>query len=131
MNTLKVAAIVSFLFFSFVTTSAFAEAPAAPSSINPNDHAALANYYEGLAKEVSEKLEASQQELNKYEDHPSHYGRQGQNLKSHLQANIREYKKELAEDLQEAELHRKMSASEQDRQFNKAEADVSGASVVR
>lgn len=130
MNTLKATTIISILLFGFVTTSAFAEAPAAPSSINPNDHVALANYYEGLAKEISEKLEAYQQQLNQYEDHPYYYGRQGQNLKSHLQANIREYKKELAEDLQEAELHRKTAAGGQDKQFNKAKADL-GETVIR
>lgn len=130
MNTLKATAIISILLFGFVTTSAFAEAPAAPSSINPNDHAALANYYEGLAKEISEKLEAYQQQLSQYEDHSYYYGRQGQNHKSHLQANIREYKKELAEDLQEAELHRKIAAGGQDKQFKKAKADL-GETVIR
>lgn len=130
MNTLKVTAIVSLVVFGFVASSASAEVPAAPSSINPNDHVALANYYEGLAKEVSGKLETNLQKLNDYEDHPYYYGRQGQDLKSHLQANIREYRKELAEDLQEADLHRKIAAGEQNQQFNKAQADI-GAAVVR
>ena len=129
MNTLKVTAIVSLVVFGFVATSAFAEVPAAPGSINPNDHVALANYYEGLVKEVSAKLETNQQKLNDYEDHPYYYGRQGQDLRSHLQANIREYKKELAEDLQEANLHRKIAASEQGRQFSKAEANVGDVAV--
>lgn len=130
MNTLKVTAIVSLVVFGFVASSASAEVPAAPSSINPNDHVALANYYEGLAKEVSGKLETNLQKLNDYEDHPYYYGRQGQDLKSHLQANIREYRKELAEDLQEADLHRKIATGEQNQQFNKAQADI-GAAVVR
>ncbi|HRB98275.1 MAG TPA: hypothetical protein PKY67_11275, partial [Nitrosomonas sp.] len=77
MNRLKVTAIASLVAFSFAATSAFAEVPAAPSSINPNDHVALANYYEGLVKEVSAKLETNQQKLNDYEDHPYYYGRQG------------------------------------------------------
>lgn len=123
MNTLKVTAIVSLLAFGFIATSLFAEAPAAPDNINPNDHVALANYYEGLAKEISAKLETYQQELNEYENHPYYYGRQGQDLNSHLQANIRGYEKELAEDLQEAELHRKVAA-EQDKQFKAAKANV-------
>jgi hypothetical protein len=129
MNRLKVTAIASFVTLSFIATSAFAEVPAAPSSINPNDHVALANYYEGLVKEVSAKLETNQQKLNDYEDHPYYYGRQGQDLRSHLQANIREYKKELVEDLQEAKLHRKIAASEQGRQFSKAEANVGDVAV--
>ena len=129
MNSLKVTAVASIIFFGVVTTSAFAEVPAAPSSINPNDHVALANYYEGLVKEVSAKLETNQQKLNDYEDHPYYYGRQGQDLRSHLQANIREYKKELAEDLQEANLHRKIAASEQGRQFSKAGTNVGDVAV--
>ena len=127
MSTLKVTAIISLFAFYFVTTSAFAEVPVAPDSINPNDHAALANYYEGLAKEVSAKLETNQQRLNDYEVHPYYYGRQGQDLSSHLQANIREYEKELAEDLKEATLHRKIAEMEQDRQFNNAKVNVGDA----
>lgn len=46
MNTLKITKIVALVAFSFFVTSTFAEAPAAPSSINPNDHVTLANYYE-------------------------------------------------------------------------------------
>ena len=130
MNSLKVTAVASLIFFGVVTTSAFAEVPAAPININPNDHATLANYYEGLVKEISEKLEGYKQELNEYEDQPYQFGRQGQDLKSHLQANIREYQKELAEDLQEAELHRKIADGNQDRQFNKAEAEI-GKAVIR
>lgn len=124
MNTLKVTAIISLFVFCFVATSALAEVPAAPDSINPNDHAALANYYEGLAKEVSEKLETNRQKLNDYEEHPYYYGRRGQDLKSHMQANIRAYEKELTEDLGEATLHRKIAEMGQDRQFNNAKADV-------
>ena len=127
MSTLKVTSIISLLAFYFVATSAFAEVPAAPSSIDPNDHAALANYYEGLAKEVSAKLEANQQKLNDYEVHPYYYGRQGQDLSSHLQANIREYEKELAEDLKEVTLHREITGMGQDRQFNNAKANVGEA----
>jgi uncharacterized protein (DUF2252 family) len=127
MSTLKVTAIISLLAFYFVTTSAFAEAPSAPDSISPNDHAALANYYEDLAKEVSTKLETNQQKLNDYEVRPYYYGRQGQDLTSHLQANIREYEKELAEDLKEATLHRKIAEMEQSRQFNNAKANLGEA----
>ena len=114
MKALKLKVIASLL-FGFFATSVFAEAPAVPSSINPNDHAAVANYYESLAKTVSEKLEASQHELDEYEAHPYTYGRQGQDLNSHLHANIREYRNELAEELEQEELHRKISETEQNR----------------
>ena len=130
MNTLKITKIIALVAFSFFVTSAFAETPAAPSSINPNDHVALANYYEDLAKEVSGKLETNQQKLNDYEDRPYYYGRPGQDLKSHLQANIREYKKELAADLQEAELHKKIAAVQQDMPSNHAEANI-GAVIAQ
>ena len=90
MNSLKVTAVASLIFFGVVTTSAFAEVPAAPININPNDHATLANYYEGLVKEISEKLEGYQQELNEYEEPPYYEGRPGQDLKSQLQDNIGE-----------------------------------------
>ncbi len=129
MKALKLKVIASLLFGLFAT-SVFAEAPAVPSNINPNDHAAVANYYESLAKTVSGKLEAYQHELKEYEAHPYTYGRQGQDLNSHLHANIREYMKELAEDLEQVELHRKMSATGQDRQFNKAKIK-SDESVVQ
>ena len=49
MNSLKVTAVASLIFFGVVTTSAFAEVPAAPSNINPSDPPTLATYYEGLA----------------------------------------------------------------------------------
>lgn len=131
MKTLKSDAAVSLLALSFFATSVFAEAPAAPSNIDPNDHAALAAYYETLAKEVSDKLEANQQALREYEDHPYTYGRQGQDLSGHLNANIREYRKELSEDLEQVELHKKMSSVPQDKQINKAKLNQLNESVVR
>lgn len=132
MKTLKVTAIASLWVLSFAATAAFAEAPAAPSNINPNDHAALASYYDGLTKEVATKLEAYQHELQEYEDHAYAYGRQGQDRKSHLRANIREYSKELAENLEQVEMHRKMATTERNEQLNKAKARIDiNESVVR
>ncbi len=132
MKTLKVTAIASLWVLSFATTAVFAEAPVAPSNINPNDHITLANYYDGLAKEVSVKLETYRHDLQEYEDHPYTYGRQGQDLNSHLRANIREYSKELAEDLEQVELHKKMSSMERNEQLNKAKAQIDvNESVVR
>ncbi|WP_394809327.1 hypothetical protein [Nitrosomonas sp.] len=128
MKALKLKVIASLL-FGLSASAVLAEAPAVPSNINPDDHAAVANYYESLAKTVSEKLEASQHELDKYEAHPYTYGRQGQDLNSHLHANIREYKEELAEDLEQVELHKKMSATDQDRQFNKAKIKLDESAI--
>lgn len=132
MKTRKLTTIVSLLAFGFFATSVLAEAPAAPSNIDPNNHRALAAYYEGLAKEVAERLEHYQHELQDYEDHPYAYGRQGQDLNSHLHANIREYSKELTEDLEQAELHKKMSSTQEGGQLNKLKAQVNlDGSVVR
>ncbi len=128
MKALKLKVIASLL-FGLSASAVLAEAPAVPSNINPDDHAAVANYYESLAKTVSEKLEASQHELDEYEAHPYTYGRQGQDLNSHLHANIREYKEELAEDLEQVELHKKMSATDQDRQFNKAKIKLDESAI--
>lgn len=131
MRTRKFELVISLLALGLFATSAMAEAPAAPSNIDPNNHAALAAYYENLAKEVSDKLEANQQALKEYEAHPYTYGRQGQDLSGHLHANIREYSKELNEDLEQVELHKKMSSAPQDKQINKAKADLLNESVVR
>lgn len=117
MKKLKITVISFLLLSGLVGASAFAEAPVAPSNISSNDHVALANYYEGLAKEVSTKLETYRQELKDYEEHPYYYGRQGQDLYSHLRANIRKYENELTDDLNEAKLHRESSVSEQGNQF--------------
>lgn len=132
MKTRKLTAIVSLLAFGFFANSVLAEAPAAPSNIDPNNHRALAAYYEDLAKEVAGKLEAYRHELSEYEDHPYVYGRQGQDLNSHLRANIREYSKELVEDMEQVELHKKMSSTEEGGQLNKVKAEINlNGSVVR
>lgn len=129
MNSWKVIAALSLLISGLVSTYTFAEAPAAPSLIGPNDHVALAHYYEGSAKEISVRLETYKQKLKEYEEDPYYYGRQGQDLHSHLRANIREYENDLADDLKEANLHREIAASEQDKQSNTAEANIAGIAV--
>ena len=73
----------------------------------------MANYYEGLVEEVSTKLEIYKQELKDYGEHTYYYGRQGQDLHSHLRVNIHKYENELTGDLNEAELHREVAVLEQ------------------
>ena len=48
---------------------------------------------------------------------PYYYGKQGRGFNSHMQANIREYEKELAEDSEVADLHRKIVEMYKDGQF--------------
>ncbi|MCB1949482.1 hypothetical protein [Nitrosomonas sp.] len=114
MNTLKMAAIILLLIGSIFVNSASAERLERPDHIDPNDHIAWIKYYEGLAKATEKKLEAYEHELADCEDHPYTYirrpfGIRTQDLSAYLRANIRQYSKELAEELEQAELHKRMS----------------------
>ena len=127
MKALKLIAVTAISGFAFVASSAFAEAPPLPSNINPDDHAAAASYYEGLVKEETQIVQKYERELEEYEDHAYAYGRQGQEMSSHLRANIREHKQQLAEDLEQMELHKKMATMatmEQRSEVNKTKAEV-------
>jgi len=55
--------------------------------------------------------------------HPYYYGRQGQDLRSHTAANIREYEKVLQEDLSNASLRKRMAA-ESNHRVNKASINL-------
>ena len=93
----------------------------AQADVAHNDHNAMANYYENQVKEVKIRLQANQKVLEECEAHPYYYGRQGQDVRSHASANIREYQKTLKESLRNAEQHRIM-AIEQEQQTNKTKA---------
>ncbi|SDY07671.1 hypothetical protein [Nitrosomonas sp. Nm33] len=54
---------------------------------------------------------------------PYYYGRQGQDVRSHVSAIIREYEKTLKQSQGNADLYRKM-AKEQDNQINKVKIDL-------
>ena len=69
------------------------------------------------------RAEISSAVLEEYEAHPYYYGRQGQDVRSHASANIREYEKTLKENLDNADSHRKM-AMEQNNQINKAKINL-------
>lgn len=86
-----------------------------------NDHAALVTHYASLVEEAKVRLQENRKILEEYEDHPYYYGRQGQDVRSHASANIREYEKALKENLANVDLHRKMAAEQQNNQTNKAE----------
>ncbi|MBP9870337.1 MAG: hypothetical protein KBC53_02405 [Nitrosomonas sp.] len=93
----------------------------AQADVAHNDHNAMAKYYENQVKEVKIRLQANQKVLEECEAHPYYYGRQGQDVRSHASANIREYQKTLKESLRNAEQHRIM-AIEQEQQTNKTKA---------
>lgn len=95
----------------------------APAGIADNDHEALVNYYENLAKEAKIRLQANKKILEAYEARPYYYGKQGLDLPSHTSANIRAYEKTVRESLRYADLHRRMAQEQKNSQF-KAEASL-------
>lgn len=92
---------------------------AAQTEVADNDHEALAKHYENLAKKAEARLQENIAVLEEYEAHSYYYGRQGQDIRSHASANIREYEKALKENLNNADSHREM-ALEQNNRINKA-----------
>ncbi len=110
---------------SFLTTPAIAV-----DGINDNDHAALAQYYENLADETKAKLQQNKALLEQYEMHPYYFGRQGQDIKSHSSANIREYEKILRQYLKQADLHKKMAVDQENSVINKAKNSVNPDATV-
>ncbi len=75
-----------------------------------SDHTNLSNYYDNLAKEMAAKAAEKVESLEEYEDHSYYYGRQGQDFKSHTQANIRYYEQAAGDASKQAEFHRKIAA---------------------
>ncbi len=123
-STLLIASL--FVFGSF-TSSAFAQ-----NAIDNEDHFALASHYENLAKEAEAKLQENKAALEEYEEHSFYYGRQGQDVQSHTTANIREYEKQLSENLNNANLHKKLAMEQQNNVINKAKLNVGDdSSAVR
>lgn len=96
---------------------------AAQTEITDSNHEALVEHYQKLAKEAEVRLQENIEALEEYEAHPYYYGRQGQDIRSHASANIREYEKTLKESLNNADLHRKM-AMEQNNQINTVETNL-------
>ena len=130
MKTQKLLAFVSVLALGLTALPALAV-----EGIDDDDHAALAVYYDNIAKEAEVKLQVSKSALEEYEAHPYYYGRQGQDFKSHTVANIREYEETLTESLHNADLHKKIAIEAVDHDnstINKARANFDqGTSVIR
>ncbi|MBS0424734.1 MAG: hypothetical protein JSR71_10020 [Proteobacteria bacterium] len=117
----------------FLAVVSFLATPAiAVEGIDENDHAALAQYYENLADETKVKLQQNKALLEQYEMHPYYFGRQGQDIKSHSSANIREYEKILRQFLKKADLHKRMAADQANSTLNKAKINHNwGTTVIR
>jgi len=126
----KSAILVALAFaLSLIVSSAFA---VEVDGIDDNDHAALAKHYEVLAKEAESKLQENKAVLEEYENHSYYYGRQGQDVKSHTTANIREYEKLLAESLSNANLHQRIAMEQQNGDvINKAKLTTDNSMTVQ
>ena len=83
------------------------------------EHENLATYYDGIAKEMNVKAAEKKDLLTDYEEHSYYYGRSGQDLKSHTQANLRYYEEEAQKALKKASFHRKMAAELLNREYAK------------
>lgn len=127
MKTQKFIVLISFLIFSLTVSSAFAV-----EGIDDSNHAALAEYYEIIAKETEAKLQKNKAALEDYEAHPYYYGRRGQDFKSHTIANMRGYEAVLAESLNNANLHKRLAMDQDNPTFNKARFNINqDTSAVR
>lgn len=125
MKAQKLLTFVSVLAFSLAASSVFAV-----EGIDDDNHVALTQYYENVAKETEAKLQKNKVALEEYEAHSYYYGRRGQDFKSHTIANIREYEDTLAESLNNADLHKKMAKDNPT--INKAQLNLNqGTSAVR
>lgn len=74
------------------------------------DHDKLANYYANLAREAEAKLKENKGMLDEYEAHAYYYGRQGLDLQSHTQGNIRYYEQTIRNAAKQVDFHRKVAA---------------------
>lgn len=114
MKAIKFSALVPLFALSLLASPVVAD----------NDHEALVKHYGNLVEETKVRLQENRKILEEYEDHPYYYGRQGQDVRSHASANIREYEKALKENMANVDLHRRMAAAQRNDQTNKAEIDL-------
>lgn len=83
---------------------------ASQSAKTHREHNNLATYYDGVAKEMEIHAAQKKAVLSDYEEHSYYYGRGGQDLKSHTEANLRYYEEAAQEALKKADYHRKIAA---------------------
>ncbi len=92
------------------------------------DHAGLAKQYDDLAKEMQAKVKA-QKEAIKHKPRTCYFGKNGRNVKSHVNYKIYEYEQAAKESLEKAAYHRSMAVEQTNqkstikaKQFNKKES---------
>lgn len=76
----------------------------------PDDHEAVAKYYENAAMQMQAKVKEEKELLEQYKNKSYLYGRQAQDLQSHTAALIRRHEQTVAADMKEAALHRQMAS---------------------
>lgn len=74
------------------------------------DHNALAKRYKDAAKEMLAKVQEHKKQLEEYEYHSHHYGRQAQELQAHCRGLIRYYEQAAGANRKMAEIHRQMAS---------------------
>lgn len=76
------------------------------------DHKTLAQYYANQANELQARIEDQIDALN-HKPRSSFFGRNGQNIKKHVEFKIHQYEIAIADNLKKAEYHQKMAAEHQ------------------
>jgi hypothetical protein len=72
------------------------------------NHAALADYYEKHADQMHARIEEQVEALS-HKPKSSFFGKNGQNIKKHVEYKIHEFEKEAEESLKKAAYHKKMA----------------------
>lgn len=94
------------------------------------EHNGLASYYDGVAKEMSDKAVQKKELLGDYEVHSYYYGRGGQDFKSHTEANLRYYEEAARDAVRKADFHRRIAAELLKREYAKPD-EASDPTVAR
>ncbi len=76
------------------------------------DHTTQAQYYTNQANELQAKIEDQIDALN-HKPRSSFFGRNGQNIKKHVEFKIHQYEVAIADNLKKAAYHQKMAAEQQ------------------
>lgn len=79
---------------------------------NGADHNTLAQYYTNQVNELQAKIEGQIEALS-HKPRSSFLGRNGQNIKKHVEFKIHQYEVAIADNLKKAAYHQKMAAEQQ------------------
>lgn len=107
MKTATEKSFLIFLLFTFLSFGLSMNSFASAAS----DHEALANQFENLAQEMQAKVE-EQKDIVNHKPRSSYFGKNGQNIKSHVAYKIRKYEEAVAEYLEQAAYQHKIAAEQ-------------------